>query len=188
MKWLLLLTAWATLTATAPAGDSSPQPLFDLSSANATREWQTVNDGVMGGRSDGKFRVTDNNTLLFYGNLSLANNGGFASVRSRSNDLKLTRGDVLLLKVKGDGRKYNMNLYPTRRRTAFAYRAEFSTKKDEWTNVRLPLSEFEATSFGRRLPNVTLDPADISGLGILLGDKKAGPFQLEVAAISVERN
>jgi len=39
-----------------------------------------VNDGVMGGVSDGRFRVTERQTLEFYGTLSLENNGGFASV------------------------------------------------------------------------------------------------------------
>ena len=41
-----------------------------------------MNDGVMGGVSDGRFRVTERQTLEFYGTLSLENNGGFASVSS----------------------------------------------------------------------------------------------------------
>ena len=34
----------------------------------------------MGGVSDGRFRMTERQTLEFYGTLSLENNGGFASV------------------------------------------------------------------------------------------------------------
>jgi len=41
-----------------------------------------VNDGVMGGVPDGRFRVTERQTLECYGTLSLENNGGFASVFS----------------------------------------------------------------------------------------------------------
>lgn len=74
-----------------------------------------------------------------------------------------------------------LSLLPLRSlRTAYSYRSKFKTKKNEWIDVRLPLSDFEATWFGRTLPNQKLDPTKVSGLGILLGDKKAGPFKLEV--------
>ena len=35
--------------------------------------------------------------------------------------------------------------------------------------------------------NQPLDPSDVNGLGILLGDKKAGPFELEIDWIKVDR-
>ena len=54
-------------------------PLFAFESTEAAAGWQAVNDGVMGGVSDGRFRVTEGQTLEFYGTLSLENNGGFAS-------------------------------------------------------------------------------------------------------------
>jgi len=37
--------------------DDTLKVLFDFRGADATKEWQTVNDGVMGGVSDGKFKV-----------------------------------------------------------------------------------------------------------------------------------
>ena len=40
--------------------------------------WGIVNDGVMGGRSSSRVERTDEG-IRFSGNLSLANNGGFAS-------------------------------------------------------------------------------------------------------------
>jgi hypothetical protein len=46
------------------------------------------------------------------------------------------------------------------------------------------VDEFEATSFGRVVRG-QLDPSQVNGLGILLGDKKAGPFRLEVEWIKV---
>jgi len=61
--------------------------LFEFASPDANAQWQAVNDGVMGGVSDGRFRITDRQTLEFYGTLSLENNGGFASVRSRQRTL-----------------------------------------------------------------------------------------------------
>ncbi len=51
--------------------------------------WDAVNDGVMGGRSSGK-PVVESGELVFRGELSLANNGGFASVRSVGRDFNLS--------------------------------------------------------------------------------------------------
>ena len=44
-----------------------PQTLFDFTGADAAKEWQNVNDGVMGGVSEGKFKITEKKTLEFYG-------------------------------------------------------------------------------------------------------------------------
>lgn len=160
--------------------------IFSFEKPEDYKQWQAVNDGVMGGRSDGRFMITADNKMQFFGNLSLENNGGFASVRSRPTVLKLKTGDALIARVRGDGRKYNFNLYVPRRMTAFSYRANFQTKKDKWIEVELPVEKFAATWFGRVLKNQPLDPNEVSGLGILLGDKKAGPFKLEVDWIKVK--
>ncbi len=162
--------------------------LFDFSGADAAKEWQNINDGVMGGVSEGKFQITDKKTLEFYGTLSLENNGGFASVRSKAKKLGLQKGDILVARVRGDGREYSMNLYVPRPLIAFSYRAAVKTKKNEWIEVKLPLDKFEATSFGRVVKDAgPVDPQEVNGLGFLLSDKKAGPFKLEVEWIKVER-
>src|SRR5215213_57978 len=76
--------------------DDTPQTLFDFTGADAAKDWQTVNDGVMGGVSEGKFKITDKKTLEFFGTLSLENNGGFASVRTKAKKLGLAKGDALV--------------------------------------------------------------------------------------------
>ena len=79
-----------------------------------------------------------------------------------------------------------MNLHVPRPLVAFSYRATVQTKKDEWIEVKLPLDKFEATSFGRLVKDAgPVDPQEVNGLGFLLGDKKAGPFKLEVEWIKV---
>jgi len=164
-------------------------PLFDFTGADAAREWQAVNDGVMGGVSEGRFKITDDKTMAFSGTLSLANNGGFASVRSKARKLDLEKGDTLVAKVRGDGREYTLNLYPNRSRTAFSYRATVQTKKDEWIEIKVPLVEFEATSFGRVVREAgAVKPEEVNSVGFLLGDKKAGPFRMEIEWIKVERS
>ena len=168
--------------------DDTLKPLFDFVENDDAKGWQTVNDGVMGGVSDGRFKITDTKTMEFFGTLSLANNGGFASVRTKPKNLGLEKGDTLVAKVRGDGREYMLNLYPNKQRVAYSYRATVQTKKDEWIEVKVPLDTFEATSFGRVVKNAgAVKPAEINALGFMLGDKKAGLFKLEIEWIKVER-
>ena len=168
--------------------EDTPTTLFDFTGADAAKEWQTVNDGVMGGVSEGKFKITDKKTMEFFGTLSLENNGGFASVRTKAKRLGLEKGDTVVAKVKGDGREYHMNLSVPDFRIAYNYRAVFQTKKDEWIEVKLPLDKFEATSFGQVVKNAgQVKPTSVNGLGFMLSDKKAGPFKMEVESIKVER-
>jgi monofunctional biosynthetic peptidoglycan transglycosylase len=142
----------------------------------------------MGGISDGRFRITPEKTLEFFGTLSLENNGGFASVRTKPTDLDIKAGDTLVVRVKGDGRDYVLNIYTKSRRMAFSYRAPLPTKKDEWTEKAVPLADFIPTAFGRRVQGMgPVEPEQINGLGFMLSDKKAGPFKMQVEWVKVER-
>ena len=168
--------------------DDKQVDLFDFSAPDVAKQWQTVNDGVMGGVSDGRVRITDKGTMEFYGTLSLENNGGFASVRSGSMPRGLEDGDVIVARVRGDGRDYYLNLRVPTFRIAFSYRASFETKADEWQEVKVPLKEFQATSFGRPVKNAGPVTANkVNSIGFLLADKKAGPFKLEIEWIKVVR-
>lgn len=188
MKCAYLVGCLAYLMVTTAMPDDTLQPLFDFTGADAAKEWQTVNDGVMGGVSDGKFKITDAKTMEFFGTLSLANNGGFASVRTKPKNLGLEKNDTVVAKVRGDGREYLLNLYPNKQRVAYSYRATVQTKKDEWIEMQIPLDKFEATSFGNVVKNAgAMNPSEISALGFMLGDKKAGLFKLEIEWIKVER-
>jgi NADH dehydrogenase [ubiquinone] 1 alpha subcomplex assembly factor 1 len=166
--------------------DQTLRPLFDFAGPEAAQQWQSVNDGVMGGVSDGRFRITDDKTLEFFGTLSLENNGGFASVRTKPGELGLSDGDDLVVRVKGDGREYVLNLYTKSRRTAFSYRAPLSTTKDEWTEVTVPLEDFIPTSFGRPVQGMgSVEPEQITSIGFMLADKKPGKFRLNVGWVKV---
>jgi len=168
--------------------EDKPQNLFEFTGADAAKEWQNVNDGVMGGVSEGNFKITDKKTLEFFGTLSLENNGGFASVRTKAKKLGLEKGNIISAKVRGDGREYTLNLYLNNPRIAFSYRAMVQTKKDEWIEVKVPLDMFEATSFGKVVKYASaVKPDEISALGFMLSDKKAGQFKMEIESIKVER-
>ena len=179
------LALWMAATAMA---EEMPQTLFDFTGADPAKEWQNVNDSVMGGVSEGKFKIREKKTLEFVGTLSLENNGGFASVRTKAKKLGLEKGDTVVAKVRGDGREYMLNLYLNKPLIAFSYRATVQTKKDEWIEVKVPLDKFEATSFGRVVKDAgPVKPEEVNSLGFMLSDKKAGPFKMEIESIKVER-
>lgn len=168
------------------AGSSGKEArlLFDFDSDDM--RWSTIHDTVMGGRSQGTISRTDEGTLRFTGNLSLENNGGFTSFRSRSLDLDLDGSEGVELRVKGDGRTY---IFSTERNDVAlfggGYWQRFDTEEDSWINVRLPWSAFVPTSFGNVVKSAPkFDPAMLDSMGVYLYDKKAGPFDLEIDSIS----
>lgn len=160
--------------------------LFEFESSEDVSAWNVVNDGVMGGRSTSQVGWNEEGSLLFQGNLSLENNGGFASFRSKPRELGLIAAGTIVLRVKGDGRTYTFNLYSPDRRTAFSFQRDFETVASEWKEVRLPINEFVAHSFGRRMDGERLEASQINSVGILLGDKRSGSFELATDWIRVE--
>jgi monofunctional biosynthetic peptidoglycan transglycosylase len=151
------------------------------------REWLSVNDDVMGGISRGRHRITENGTLEFSGYLSLANNGGFASIRSAAGDLGLAGYEGIALRVRGDGRSYHVNLHTTARVTPGSWRAQFDTAAGNWTEIRIPFRSFRWTMFGRPVPARQLDPGRAVSLGFTIADKKEGEFRLEVEWVTAYR-
>jgi monofunctional biosynthetic peptidoglycan transglycosylase len=147
-----------------------------------TLDWRIVNDGVMGGLSKGRHEMTEDGTMRFHGTLSLENNGGFSLVETGRIKRDLSAADALTLRVKGDGRTYQLRLSTDAkfRGREMSFRADLPTRKNEWTEVRVPYSEFVGTWRGRRLPDKTFDPSKVRRIGLLIGDKLAGPFDLEI--------
>lgn len=162
------------------------QAIYDFGEKDESR-WLTIHDSVMGGISNGKVSRTENNSLLFQGNLSLENNGGFASFRNADRALTLPESDGIEIKVLGDGRRYicsfereGVNLF------GGGYWQEFETRDGAWTVVRLPWDKFEPHSFGKKMkgqPALTAGTAQ--SIGVYLYDMQAGPFRVEFDSFSV---
>ena len=111
------------------------------------RNWQIINDTVMGGHSHSRLVVKDN-VAVFEGNLSLEDNGGFSSCR-RNSSPDFIDGGTIKLQVKGDGRRYQFRLYTPFLNWGAAYVAEFQTQKDEWSVISLDESGFYPKFRGR---------------------------------------
>lgn len=184
---LCLLTLLLTASQATSTVAEEERVLFDFSDPAKRGRWQNVNDGVMGGVSSGRHAISEDG-LRFFGRLSLANNGGFASVRSGSGNLRLNASDQIHIRVKGDGRKYYVDLRTPSNRMAYTHRVSVQTEPDRWLEFRIPLELFKATSFGRVVSNSGgLDANRVSSIGFTLSDKKPGPFDLQVAWIKVAK-
>ena len=160
--------------------------VVDFAAHGSSEGWRVVNDSVMGGVSDSSFRAKGN-TGVFTGNVSLANNGGFASVRSPVKMWLAPAAQALILRVKGDGKRYKMALRTQDDFSSASYQISFATRDGEWQEVRLPLKDFEPTFRGRKLRGLPQIKAEsVRSLGFLISDKQAGPFRFEIQNIKSE--
>ena len=162
---------------------AAEKTLFDFHTRTNAAAWQVVNDDVMGGMSTCSFTVT-NGVAIFRGEISLANNGGFASVRSLPTRQDLVNCDAFVIRVRGDGHRYKFTARTDPSFDSAIYQIVFPTKKGEWEEHRLPMKDFVPTFRGRVLSGEPpLDPAKVTSVGFLISDKQAGTFRLEVAWI-----
>jgi len=154
--------------------------------------WRVVNDGVMGGVSSSRVsRAGD--ALRFAGEISLANSGGFASMR-RSLDAGIAPGAPagFVVRVRGDGNRYRLRVYTrdpaTGSERPFGYYAVFETLAGEVTLAELRWPQFAATFRGRPVPDAPpIRFADVIGIGVMItkADHRdgRGPFSLDLLRI-----
>ncbi len=87
-----------------------------------------------------------------------------------------------MIRFKGDGRTYKFGLQMAGSRAT--YRADFDTKADSkgWQVARIPFNAFGASWRGMKLPRdrYPLKKDKIESLGVMIYDKKDGPFKLQV--------
>lgn len=149
----------------------------------ALKSWTSVNDDVMGGVSKGGFSRSEQGTLLFTGELSLENNGGFASIRMKQGELGLDGTSGIVVKARGDGRTYWVDLRSTDQMAASSYRAFLPTTAGEWKETTIPNQDFKLQAFGREIPIKSVNPATLASVGFTIADKKEGAFSLEIESV-----
>ncbi|KAH9314728.1 hypothetical protein KI387_023355, partial [Taxus chinensis] len=112
--------------------------------------WGALDDVVMGGVSESTIQISavggedDRPTGLFKGYVSTANNGGFASIRTKNFSplLDFSAYNGLELRLKGDGHRYKLIIRTSTDWDAVGYTASFDTIKEQWQTVQLPFSSF----------------------------------------------
>ncbi len=158
--------------------------LFNFTTKTMANEWQIVNDGVMGGRSSSTLQISDEGHGIFKGHISLANNGGFASVRHNPNFNGVQDYKQVVLKVKGDGKKYQFRLKASTQQRQ-SYVQEFSTN-GEWQEIKLNIADFSPQFRGRKLDMSNFDFDNIAEIAFLIGNKKEQDFKLIIDHISIQ--
>ena len=177
-------TSEAVTTTSLPAADE-PIVLADFPDADSVAGWSIQNDTVMGGVSNSRTEWVDGQ-LIFAGDLSLDNNGGFCSMRSPvSADFgALAAGaTALTLTATGDDQVYVVQVRTDR--DLFVQRITIAGGAED-TYV-LPFSDFTATDFmlDAITPLEPLDPESILQIAVYILDKQEGPFRLAIRSFGV---
>ncbi|CAL9102099.1 unnamed protein product [Musa textilis] len=178
--------------------------LFGFKAGNITGKliWGALDDVVMGGVSESGFQVDPKGnedggpTGLFKGVVSIANNGGFTSIRTKnfSTPEDLSAYDGIEIRVKGDGRRYKLILRTSSDWDTVGYTASFDTTKEKWETIKLPFSSFRPIFRARTVMDAApFDPSKIISLQLMYSkfeyDGKLNPtfvegsFQLPFSSI-----
>lgn len=170
----------------APRGDC--RRLTDFDGADDTYDgWFVVNDGVMGGRSNGTIEITDSE-MRFTGTV-VTQGGGFTSVRRRLDAGELAGTDRLELRVRADGRTYGVTMEDDGRygQRSISHRADLAiddaaaaSSSDGWTTVTLRYEQLLPTVFGQIVDADPFDPDQARELGIIIADGTDGDFTLAI--------
>lgn len=159
-------------------------------------QWGALDDVVMGGVSQSYARAGDN-CLIFAGEVSTANAGGFVSVRMRNLEepLNLTDWEGIELEVRGDGQRYKFFVRCETRWDGVAHAQSFDTIGGEWQVIRLPFRDFHAVFRAKTLPDAPLNPTNVYAFQLMLSKFEydgmlnphfqPGRFSLELRSIRV---
>jgi NADH dehydrogenase [ubiquinone] 1 alpha subcomplex assembly factor 1 len=152
--------------------------LFDFTENRNTGNWMVVNDGVMGGLSNGTFTAGGNGSAVFKGTISLENNGGFSSVQCNTGKIDVEGFTTLDVYLKGDGKTYQVRIQENGS-DYFSYIFTFQTS-GAWETVKIPLAEMYPSFRGRKLNLPNFSGKSMVELTFLIGNSKAESFHLEL--------
>ncbi|MBW4658495.1 MAG: CIA30 family protein [Drouetiella hepatica Uher 2000/2452] len=178
--------------------------IFDFTqSANQSHDqlsqvWGALDDVVMGGVSQSGIQF-DSTAASFSGQVSIANSGGFASVRTRNFEppLDLSEYTGIELRVKGDGNRYKFMLRTEDRWDGIAYCYSFDTSVDQWVTIQAPFSAMIPVFRAKTVEGRAIAPNHITAMQLMLSkfeyDGALNPhfqpgfFQLQVESIQAYR-
>lgn len=164
---------------------SSETPLqLNFNALEDGDDWVIVNDGVMGGLSQGRTVLTDS-SLLYTGNISLRNNGGFSSLRSPFRRWDLSDYSEVSITYRSNGQPFAFLMETSRVWYEPKYRAYFASESDDWQTFTLPLLDFVETTVGRKTGR-KIRPSQLSEiirLGFINTGKYESDFELEIREI-----
>lgn len=163
-----------------------PRLLFDFTDAGAVQGWAAIDDRVMGGVSHSRLRHDLRGHAVFEGEVSLARNGGFASVRSSPGERGEPGAAACVVEVRGGARQFKLSLLTDDGFDSLNYQASFTPAEVDWQTLSLPIAAFRAHFRGREVPGApALDPARIRQVGLVIGARQEGRFALDIRRIGL---
>ncbi len=170
---------------------SRPIVLVSFADPNEVTRWHAIDDVVMGGCSSSAMSFHEG-IGVFSGTVSLANRGGFASVRREPADAGLSCSspspEAFVLRVRGDGRRYQFRLRTDDGFDGISYGAAMSPPADRWTEQKFSMVSFEPVFRGRPVPGApALSPGRVRQFSLMITDRQPGMFRLEIEWIAVQR-
>ncbi|KAF9975925.1 hypothetical protein BGZ73_000214 [Actinomortierella ambigua] len=176
-------------------------PMAALRTQEDLKGWLVGCDRDIGGFSDAHLEITKEGKGRFYGNLSLdlpTNEGveksGYAGIRTRTRPGSMFGTPVwdtvlyeyLQLKVKGDNRKYFVNIQTDGVVSTDLYQHRLFLKTPgEWEKVLIPFKEFILTNQGFvQEDQIEMFRERVKNVGISIIDRTPGPFELQIESIS----
>jgi len=156
--------------------------VYDFNSSSQG-DWFIVNDGVMGGLSEGQLEIDNQGYAVFSGKVSLENNGGFTSIRRRMETIEVNPKASIAIRLKGDGKRYQFR-FKEERSNYYSFIHYFQTS-GEWETIEIPLADFYPTYRGRKLDMDNFNGTQFEEMSFLIANKKAEAFKLEIDWIKV---
>lgn len=178
MKSVLILSLLSLFT------NSNMKTIYTFSTQTNIREWLIVNDGVMGGISNSSLVLTNAGHGRFSGHVSMANNGGFASIQLNKTIKLAEEKKFIVLRIKGDGKRYEFRLKGDISQSQ-SYVQQFDTS-GEWENIKLEISKFYPQYRGRKLNIPNFNFKNIEELSFLIANKQEEDFELLIDWIGLE--
>ena len=180
----LLLFCLVVSVPSATRAEESPKVLFDFTDASAMRGWQVEDDVVMGGVSRGTLAREAAGHLIFRGEVSLENDGGFSSVQNNFDPINVSDYRHALIRLKGDGKDYRFIVESDPNARHYCV-AEFATTGD-WQEIKIPLRQMYPMRRGDRLDIPDYPAETMSQVRFMIANGRAESFQLEIASIKLE--
>ncbi|SDS18471.1 Complex I intermediate-associated protein 30 (CIA30) [Maribacter dokdonensis] len=157
--------------------------IFDFNKTSNRKQWDLVNDEVMGGISMGLLQIDDDGNGVFSGHVSLENNGGFCLIKHDINRISVEKYSSFVIKLKGDGKNYAFRCKSgEHQRHTYSY--SFKTTKD-WQTIQIPFKEMEAVFRGDNLELPNYHGDFLAQIAFIIKNGVAEDFTLKIDSIKI---
>ena len=151
-----------------------------------TAKWYSLNDGVMGGLSQGMSQ-SGPGYMKYMGQLSLANNGGFSQIRMDIEDGAFSGAEGIELRVRGTDQNRKFKIFATASTSDWnlnMWEADLPALQTDWFTVRVPFNQLKLQIMGEYVENGGLISGDmVKKIGFFIMDKNTDEFEMHVEYI-----